>query len=115
MIAGASSGIGAAITEALLQDGHKVWMCARRSDRLDALANGRSNASTHRCDVGDEKDVIEFPSPSDALRGYFKNGEAINKWRADGRWDGIRRHFEESGRSFTARAQVMGAARKVSP
>ncbi len=62
-----------------------------------------------------EKDVIEFSAPSDALRGYFKNGEAAGKWRADGRWDGIRRYFEESGRSFTARAQVMGAARKVSP
>ena len=59
-IAGASSGIGAAIAEALLQDGHKVWMCARRSDRLDALANRRPNASVHRCDVGDENDVIEF-------------------------------------------------------
>ncbi len=62
-----------------------------------------------------EKDVIEFSAPSDALRGYFKNGEAAGKWRADGRWDGIRGYFEESGRSFTARAQVMGAARKVSP
>jgi NAD(P)-dependent dehydrogenase (short-subunit alcohol dehydrogenase family) len=60
VVVGASSGIGAAIADALLEDGHQVWMCARRTDLLEQIAGGRENASTHRCDVSVESDVVDF-------------------------------------------------------
>jgi NAD(P)-dependent dehydrogenase (short-subunit alcohol dehydrogenase family) len=60
IIAGASSGIGAALTRALAQDGHRLYICARRVDRLAEVAEGYFSVVYSRCDVGVESDVQRF-------------------------------------------------------
>jgi 3-oxoacyl-[acyl-carrier protein] reductase len=70
VVVGASSGIGAAIADALLEDGHQVWMCARRTDLLEQIAGGRKNASVHRCDVSVESDVVDFSTSVSAKTSY---------------------------------------------
>ena len=52
-ITGASSGIGAALAEALLARGETVSAVARRQDRLSSLKAGRGSLHTAACDVTD--------------------------------------------------------------
>jgi NAD(P)-dependent dehydrogenase (short-subunit alcohol dehydrogenase family) len=60
MIAGASSGIGAALTRALAKDGHNLFVCARRADRLANVLNEYPCAFYAPCDVGQETEVRKF-------------------------------------------------------
>ncbi|MGG6897099.1 MULTISPECIES: SDR family oxidoreductase [Rhizobium] len=64
LITGASSGIGAGIARELGMAGAKLMLGARRTDRLEALANEiRENggeAATLRLDVTDRSDVAAF-------------------------------------------------------
>jgi NADP-dependent 3-hydroxy acid dehydrogenase YdfG len=64
LITGASSGIGASIARELGGAGMKVMLGARRTDRLDALAEEISakggEAMTRRLDVTDRSDVAAF-------------------------------------------------------
>ena len=60
LVAGASSGIGAALVQALAADGHRVFACARRLDALQAVTEGDTLARSRRCDVGDESQVIKL-------------------------------------------------------
>ena len=60
VIAGASSGIGAALTRALAEDGHDLYVCARRTDRLAKVVEGCASAFHAGCDVGREADVERF-------------------------------------------------------
>ena len=57
-ITGASSGIGAALAEALLARGETVTAVARRQDRLTSLKSGRGTLHTAACDVTDA-DALE--------------------------------------------------------
>ncbi|MFB7898257.1 SDR family oxidoreductase [Streptomyces xiamenensis] len=72
-ITGASSGIGEATARRLAADGHRVFLGARRTDRLAALT-GEINASGgtaayRRLDVTDAADVREFVSGARARFG----------------------------------------------
>jgi|GEM_PF-380453 len=60
VVTGGSSGIGAEIVKALASDGHEVYTCARRRDRLDAVTGGDTIAHGFVCDVGDEAQVKAF-------------------------------------------------------
>jgi NAD(P)-dependent dehydrogenase (short-subunit alcohol dehydrogenase family) len=60
VITGASSGIGAALTRALAQEGLDVYACARRAERLNEVTENNSVAFGYRCDVSDEEQVEEF-------------------------------------------------------
>lgn len=60
IITGASSGIGAALTRALAQDGHRLFVCARRLQRLDEVTQKNTLAQGFQCDVSQEKQVIQF-------------------------------------------------------
>lgn len=59
-ITGASSGIGAALTKALASDGHRLFVCARRGDRLAEVTEGGRLAMYRAVDVGDESQVAAF-------------------------------------------------------
>ncbi len=58
-ITGASSGIGAALARMFGQD-HKVFICARRTDRLNELASHMPSIRAMTCDVTDEIQVAKF-------------------------------------------------------
>jgi NADP-dependent 3-hydroxy acid dehydrogenase YdfG len=60
VVTGASSGIGAATTKLLANNGYTVIAGARRLDRLEALAKSDSNIETHQLDVTDQISVDNF-------------------------------------------------------
>jgi NAD(P)-dependent dehydrogenase (short-subunit alcohol dehydrogenase family) len=74
VITGASSGIGASLAHALAADGHQVFICARRADRLAAVADGSPAIRATVCDVTDEDQVArlaaelaQYPGAIDVL------------------------------------------------
>ena len=60
IVTGASSGIGAALVSALFADGHRLFVCARRGDRLDEVTRNGKLAQARVCDVSDEAQVEAF-------------------------------------------------------
>ncbi len=60
VITGASSGIGAAITTALIGEGHRLHICARREDQLAKLTDNGRIAHYAKVDVGDQRQVFDF-------------------------------------------------------
>ncbi|MGC4110535.1 MAG: SDR family NAD(P)-dependent oxidoreductase [Nocardioides sp.] len=56
VVTGASSGIGAATARALAREGYAVWCAARRTDRIQALAD-EIGATAVTCDVTDPESV----------------------------------------------------------
>ncbi|NTF42018.1 SDR family oxidoreductase [Rhizobium rhizogenes] len=78
LITGASSGIGAGIARELGAAGAKVMLGARRTDRLEALADeirqSGGEAMTRRLDVTDRADVAAF---AEAARQGFGRVDVI--------------------------------------
>jgi NAD(P)-dependent dehydrogenase (short-subunit alcohol dehydrogenase family) len=60
VVTGASSGIGAAMAAALAEDHHRLFVCARRADRLEAMRRRFPSLTGVACDVSDERQVREF-------------------------------------------------------
>ena len=60
VMTGASSGIGATLTKAFAKDGHRLFVCARRPERLAEVAEGLPSVFYARCDVGSEREVEHF-------------------------------------------------------
>jgi len=60
VIAGGSSGIGARLAQALASEGHRIFVCARRADRLASVADHFPGIETFVCDVSDDGQVRNF-------------------------------------------------------
>lgn len=60
VVTGASSGIGAATVRALVASGYEVIACARRMDRLEALAAENSAITAHHLDITDQASVNQL-------------------------------------------------------
>jgi NAD(P)-dependent dehydrogenase (short-subunit alcohol dehydrogenase family) len=60
VITGASSGIGAALTLAFTGDGHRLFVCARRTDRLAKFTEALPATFAAGCDVTSETEVERF-------------------------------------------------------
>jgi NADP-dependent 3-hydroxy acid dehydrogenase YdfG len=82
VITGASSGIGAATAAKLANAGYRVVLAARRTDRVEAVADGISErgglAEAHHLDVTDRAAVDEFAESLDRCDVFVSNaGGAI--------------------------------------
>jgi NAD(P)-dependent dehydrogenase (short-subunit alcohol dehydrogenase family) len=62
VLTGGSSGIGAALLGALTADGHEVFVCARRQERLDEVTHHDTTARGYACNVSDERQVRQMVS-----------------------------------------------------
>jgi NAD(P)-dependent dehydrogenase (short-subunit alcohol dehydrogenase family) len=62
VITGASSGIGAKLAQELAGEGHRIFICARRADRLADVASQGAAIETFICDVSDDRQVADFIS-----------------------------------------------------
>jgi len=74
IVTGGSSGIGAELVEALAADGHQLYICARRADRLNIVTRNDSVAYGHVCDVSDERQVEAFMA---WVRGMTQSVDAL--------------------------------------
>ena len=72
VISGASSGIGARLAQALAADGHNVFICARRADRLASVAHDFPAIKTFVCDVSHDRQVNNF------ITALSANTEAVD-------------------------------------
>jgi len=60
VLTGASSGIGAALTRELAADGHRLYVCARRKQRLAEVTKESQIAQYQIVDVANEAEVVAF-------------------------------------------------------
>ncbi|WP_192035951.1 SDR family NAD(P)-dependent oxidoreductase [Halomonas sp. YLGW01] len=68
-LTGATSGIGRALAERLLDDGHRVALSARSAEGLAALTEGRDNALAVPLDITDREAVAAAGERIDAAFG----------------------------------------------
>jgi NADP-dependent 3-hydroxy acid dehydrogenase YdfG len=72
-VTGASSGIGAATARALAGEGYAVWCAARRSDRIEALADEIGGTAV-TCDVTSQESVAALAAEvGDSLNVLVNN------------------------------------------
>jgi 3-oxoacyl-[acyl-carrier protein] reductase len=100
LITGASKGIGAAVAEALAEEGVNFHLAARSADQLDALANDLRakhgvEVTTHACDLSKYEEVLALAAACPAPDILVNNAGAIpagnlqdisqDRWKAA--WD----------------------------
>ena len=100
IITGASSGIGEALARKFADDGHHVYICARRDGKLKQIAESRPHVHARPCDVTNEADVRSFvasvaeeSSAVDALincAGAFGEIGPMSATNSDDWWNTIR-------------------------
>jgi short-subunit dehydrogenase len=79
LITGASSGLGAEMARQLAARGHDLALCARRTDKLDALraeiraADPRRRVEVRALDVTDDDQVFEV------FRGFYSDFRTIDR------------------------------------
>ncbi len=71
VITGASSGIGAALTQNLAADGHNTYVCARRGEKLKTITQNGSIAQWRICDVSRENEVSGFSTWVNQQTGHI--------------------------------------------
>jgi NAD(P)-dependent dehydrogenase (short-subunit alcohol dehydrogenase family) len=71
IVTGASSGLGARFATVLAQGGARVVACARRVERVEALAGSQSGISAVRCDVSDPGDRARLVQAALKLNGHI--------------------------------------------
>ncbi|MEW6235193.1 MAG: SDR family oxidoreductase [Candidatus Omnitrophota bacterium] len=60
VVTGASAGIGEALTRALSQEGHRLFVCARRAEKLKQITDDGALAQWRVCDISEETQVADF-------------------------------------------------------
>ena len=77
---GATSGIGAAMANRLVQEGSKVIAVGRRQDRLDEFVakNGKDKTSAVKFDLSDRQNMNQFVSKSVALCSRLSDRDPDN-------------------------------------
>jgi len=104
LITGASSGLGEGMARHLAKRGHRLVLCARRRDRLDALASELATLPAGR-PIVEEVDVTDYASVPALIDGVARRlgrldvvvanaGIAINTPIGKGRFDDVRRTIE---------------------
>jgi NADP-dependent 3-hydroxy acid dehydrogenase YdfG len=104
MITGASSGLGEGMARHLARRGHRLALCARRRDRLDALAAELANLPGGK-PIVDELDVTDYASVPVVMARIASQlgrldvvianaGIAINTPVGKGNFDDVRRTIE---------------------
>ena len=70
---GATSGIGAAMADRLVQEGAKVIAVGRRKDRLDDFVrrHGQGKASAVSLDIGNLQNINQFVAESVPPRSFY--------------------------------------------
>jgi NADP-dependent 3-hydroxy acid dehydrogenase YdfG len=104
MITGASSGLGEGMARHLARRGHRLALCARRRDRLDALATELANLPGGK-PIVEELDVTDYASVPVVMARIASQlgrldvvianaGIAINTPVGKGNFDDVRRTIE---------------------
>lgn len=71
VLTGASSGIGASLAKVLAEDGHSVWICARREDKLVEVTGSGAKAEYRVCDLSNAGEVKQFIESAASALGHI--------------------------------------------
>ncbi len=92
------------------------WQETGRSSRLSytepALRASLARLGLTPDYVGVEREILEFASPGEMREAYLAGSRLEQRWRADGRWEGVERYLSSGGRTLTVKSILIARARK---